>query len=229
MTASVPCGLMRAWPGGWRRAERGTVSAPIPSAHAPSAHKVAGRPAPPLQFPHHAPRRRPASSGRPLRRRCALGGGRHSVAAALRAPHHCPQGMPARAVSVRCPGRSRVRASRVLVARFPACNAVPAPVRATGPPVAPMSRPAGRCAGPAARAIVTPGGGSPCHRPACGCAGSMIVRGAGSSGAAALEPRRRQPATPPENRRSADRARSDSAAWSGPWPPASLGRLAHRA
>ena len=29
-------------------------------------------------------------------------------------------------------------------------------------------------------------------------AGSVIVRGAGSSGAAALEPRRRQPATPPE-------------------------------
>jgi hypothetical protein len=52
---------------------------------------------------------------------------------------------------------------RVLIARFPVCNAVPAPVRATGPLVAPMSRPAGRCAGPAARSIVTPSGGLRCH------------------------------------------------------------------
>ena len=135
-------------------------------AHAPNAHKVAGRPAPPLQCPHHAPRRRPAGSGRPQRRRFALGGGRHVGAAALRAAARLPPRQRRRVVlqAIAGPHATQRRVGRLgwLSASFGLQRRL-APVRATGPLVAPMPRPAGRCAGPAARVIVTPSGGLPCH------------------------------------------------------------------
>ena len=86
--------------------------------------------------------------------------------------------------------------ARVLVAQFSVCNAVPAPVRATGPPVAPMPRPAGRCAGPAARAIGTPGGGLPCHRRAYGCARAASVVGLAAAGPLRLNPAAASPLRP---------------------------------
>jgi hypothetical protein len=160
---AVPRGRMRALPIGLRRAERGTVLVPVHHAHAPHAHyggsasclaavcppprpsaascRLGPPPAPSLRSWRGAAHGGGGPAGsRPIASKTASAGGFRSI----------PRPSP-------CAG------PRVLIARFPVCNAVPAPVRATGPLVAPMSRPAGRCAGPAARSIVTPSGGLRCH------------------------------------------------------------------
>ena len=177
----------------------------LTSAHAPNAHKVAGRPAPPLQCPHHAPLALPALAGRPQRRRCALGGGRHSVAAPCgAAPRQRVRAFPfdsrpQRRATPRGRGRPLLRPVLVLQRRSWACPCHRAAGRADDPPCGPLRGACGPVHRHAQRRVALSSAGLRLR----GCG---VVRGAGSSGAAALDPRRRQPATPPGTAGSSHRA-----------------------